>query len=107
LLVLYVVTTPPIVSSAAAATGAAMVQSRHETAAELRALVEYSVRTGGVRAEFLSRTGNPYRELLRVAEERRVDAIVVGASSKQGHRFVGSLAGRLVRDAAWPVTVVP
>lgn len=107
LIVLYVLTTPPIVSGAAATTGAAMVQSRQEVGDELRDMVEQGARTSGIAAEFLIRQGNPYRELLRVAHERRVDAIVVGASSKQGHRFVGSLAARLVRDAAWPVTVVP
>lgn len=42
-----------------------------------------------------------------VADELRVDAVVVGASMQSGRRFVGSLAGRLVRDAKWPVTVVP
>jgi nucleotide-binding universal stress UspA family protein len=36
-----------------------------------------------------------------------VDAVVVGASLRSGRRFVGSLAGRLLRDAGWPVTVVP
>jgi nucleotide-binding universal stress UspA family protein len=61
----------------------------------------------GVDAEFVVRRGNPYRELLAVADELRVDAIVVGASTQSGRRFVGSLAGRLVRHAAWPVTVVP
>jgi nucleotide-binding universal stress UspA family protein len=45
--------------------------------------------------------------LVRTAEELRVDAVVIGASTSAGHRIVGSLAGRLVRDAKWPVTVVP
>ena len=31
----------------------------------------------------------------------------VGASKQAGHRFVGSLAVRLVRAGKWPVTVVP
>lgn len=61
----------------------------------------------GIHAEFVLRRGNPYRELLAVADELRVDAVVVGASTQSGRRFVGSLAGRLVRDAAWPITVVP
>ena len=61
----------------------------------------------GVAVTFVRRQGNPYLELVRAAEEMRVDAIVVGASGKAGHRIVGSLAGHLVRDAKWPVTVVP
>jgi nucleotide-binding universal stress UspA family protein len=42
-----------------------------------------------------------------MAQEVRADAVVVGASERAGHRFVGSLAGRLVKTARWPVTVVP
>jgi nucleotide-binding universal stress UspA family protein len=61
----------------------------------------------GVDNRFLRRTGNPYIELVRTADELRVDAIVIGASTRSGRRLVGSLAGRLVRDAKWPVTVVP
>ena len=61
----------------------------------------------GISAEFVVRSGNPYKELIGIAHELRVDAIVVGASTQAGHKLVGSLAGRLVKDAAWPVTVVP
>jgi nucleotide-binding universal stress UspA family protein len=43
----------------------------------------------------------------RVAKEICADAIVVGASTKAGHRLIGSLAVRLVRAGKWPVTVVP
>jgi nucleotide-binding universal stress UspA family protein len=42
-----------------------------------------------------------------VADEVRADAVIVGASTKAGHRFVGSLAVRLVKAGRWPVTVVP
>ena len=51
--------------------------------------------------------GDPYHELRRVADEVRADAVVVGASTKAGHRLVGSLAVRLVKAGRWPVTVVP
>ena len=47
------------------------------------------------------------REIIRVATELRADAVVVGASSRFGHRFVGSMAVRLVKAGRWPVTVVP
>ena len=51
--------------------------------------------------------GDPYLEIVRAADDLRADAVVVGASMKAGHRFVGSLAGRLVKAGKWPVTVVP
>jgi nucleotide-binding universal stress UspA family protein len=90
-----------------AATAAAMLQTQREIAQGLQQLVVDGARHAGIQADFVLRHGNPYRELIAVADEVRVDAVVVGASTKSGRRFVGSLAGRLVRDAKWPITVVP
>jgi nucleotide-binding universal stress UspA family protein len=90
-----------------AATAAAMLQTQQEIADNLRTLVIDGARLTGIQAAFVLRHGNPYRELIRVADEYRVDAVVVGASTRSGRRLVGSLAGRLVRDAKWPITVVP
>jgi nucleotide-binding universal stress UspA family protein len=90
-----------------AATAGAMMQTQQEIAQNLRDLVTDGARLVGIQAEFVLRHGNPYRELLKVADDFRVDAVVVGASTQSGRRFVGSLAGRLVRDAKWPITVVP
>jgi nucleotide-binding universal stress UspA family protein len=56
---------------------------------------------------FVATSGDPYLEICRLAGEVRADAIFVGASTKTGHRLVGSLAIRLVRAGKWPVTVVP
>lgn len=61
----------------------------------------------GISITFVAARGDPYTEICRVADEVRADAIVVGASAHAGHRFVGSLAVRLVRAGKWPVTVVP
>jgi len=61
----------------------------------------------GISITFRAARGDPYTEICRIADEVRADAIVVGASKRAGHRFVGSLAVRLVRAGKWPVTVVP
>ncbi len=61
----------------------------------------------GISITFVAARGDPYTEICRIADEVRADAIVVGASAHAGHRFVGSLAVRLVRAGKWPVTVVP
>jgi len=61
----------------------------------------------GISVTFRAERGDPYSEIVRIAEEVRADAIVVGASKHAGHRLVGSLAVRLVRAGKWPVTVVP
>jgi nucleotide-binding universal stress UspA family protein len=51
--------------------------------------------------------GNPFSEIVKLADGLPADAVIVGASTKAGHRFVGSLAVHLVRASRWPITVVP
>lgn len=60
-----------------------------------------------VDAHLIVRIGEPYTELLAVAQELRADAVIVGRSTKTLHRIAGSLAVKLVRCGRWPVTVVP
>ena len=84
------------------------LQEMHdEVARELRQAVETQGAQIGVRAELVVRDGNPFTEIVRLAGELQADAVIVGASMKAGHRFVGSLAVHLVRASRWPVTVVP
>lgn len=106
LVVLFVATTSTMAASLPTTAGA-MLQTHEDIAGDLERQIKEHAPRLGLHVHFLRRSGNPYVELVRVAEELRVDAIVVGASTQSGHRLVGSLAGRLVRDAQWPVTVVP
>jgi len=78
-----------------------------ETAADLRQQFEEGAARLGLPVVFIVAAGDPYHELRRVADEVRADAVIVGASAKAGHRWVGSLAVRLVKAGRWPVTVVP
>ncbi|MDH6575205.1 universal stress protein [Kitasatospora sp. MAP5-34] len=97
------------VGTLAGVSAAGVVASREATEAtaeDLRRLVELA-RQRGVELTLTTRTGDPYTEITRFAEEVRADALVVGASEHLGHRLVGSLAVRLVRAGRWPVTVVP
>jgi len=91
--------------------GAALAVAKDEaynaTAEEMRERAERAGAEFGISVTFVARRGEPFAEISRVADEVRADAIVVGASTKAGHRFVGSLAVRLVRAGKWPVTVVP
>jgi nucleotide-binding universal stress UspA family protein len=80
---------------------------RKGTAESLAALVAQASARAGVVGHFLHLRGDAYTELVRTAEDLRVDAVVVGASTQFGHRIAGSLAGRLVRHAKWPIVVVP
>jgi nucleotide-binding universal stress UspA family protein len=91
--------------------GAALAVAKDEAFAamvdEMRQRAERTAVEFGIQLTFLARRGEAFAEICRVADEVRADAIVVGASTKAGHRFVGSLAIRLVRAGKWPVTVVP
>ncbi|GAA4779241.1 universal stress protein [Actinomycetospora chlora] len=106
LLVVTVVTTP---SLAAMAPGALAVLSdtADQLATELHEEAKRYLDRLALTGELIRVQGDPYTEIVRLADERRVDGVVVGASAKAGHRFVGSLATRLVRAGKWPVTVVP
>ena len=98
-------------ATAAAGAGAAAIAEQEralsETAEDLRRQIEEGAARVGLSATVITAVGDPYRELRRVADEVRADAVVVGASAKAGHRLVGSLAVRLVKAGRWPVTVVP
>ena len=86
---------------------AAQGQALEETAADLRQRAEEYAGAVGMPLTFVVARGDPFTELRRVADEVRADAVIVGASAKAGHRWVGSLAVRLVKAGRWPVTVVP
>lgn len=104
--VVYVVTPGAMASMTPDAAGA-MAEVREQAGEDLREQVERLAQDRGVDTSFLMIHGDPFSELRRVAQEVRADAVVVGASERAGHRFVGSLASRLVKTARWPVTVVP
>ena len=96
---------------ASAAAGASVVAAQDEalaeTAADMRQRAQEYAEVLGVAFTFIAARGDPFTELRRVADEVRANAVIVGASAKAGHRWVGSLAVRLVKAGRWPVTVVP
>lgn len=102
---------PMATLSAAGPGGAALAAARSEAFG--RSIEDMEQRSAEMAAElgisitFRAAHGDPFSEISRIADEVRADAIVVGASRHAGHRFVGSLAVRLVRAGKWPVTVVP
>lgn len=102
----YVASTRTVAVAVPAAAGA-MVRTQAQIATELQATIDAIETETGVHITWIERTGSPYRELVRVADDLRVDAVVVGASTQAEHRLIGSLASRLVKYARWPVTVVP
>jgi nucleotide-binding universal stress UspA family protein len=106
LVVVYVETQPAMARFAPEA-GPAMADSLSAIAEELRQETEHGAERAGITVQFVALRGDPYLELVRVAQEQRADNVIVGASTSAGHRFAGSIAVRLVRAGKWPVTVVP
>ena len=97
----------PLASPMGATALAAENEAHDDIAKELGARADAVGRELGISVTFITAHGDPFHEIVRVAEETRADAIVVGASLKAGHRLLGSIAVRLVRAGKWPVTVVP
>lgn len=80
---------------------------RQKGAEELHALIEREI-GGQVRATAAVRTGSPHQEILREAEEKAVDMIVVATHGHSGveHMLFGSTADRVVRHAQCPVLTI-
>ena len=99
------------VLAAGAALGAPVADTTEEIAEDLVAQVRDAMeRIKGVfdvRWEFHTFRGDPYNGLVKAADDLKADAVVVGVSEQAGHRFIGSVAVRLVKAGRWPVTVVP
>lgn len=70
-------------------------------------LADMSERSYGIRAEKIVAEGIPAREIARIADERHVDAVVVGCSRHLIHRIAGSTSRWLVSHGNWPVMVIP
>ncbi len=66
------------------------------------------LRADDVRARGVMRAGAPAAEILKVADDEKVDLIVVGTHGRKGvpHLLLGSVAEQLVRDARCPVLTV-
>jgi nucleotide-binding universal stress UspA family protein len=62
------------------------------------------LRASGLEVEVRVPTGDPERELLLIASEEHVDAVVCGSSGKNAadRLFVGSVSERLARDGGIP-----
>ena len=84
-----------------------MAQTDAETVEQLRQAITANAERVGVSVRLVERHGDPLTEIGKLADELRVDAVIVGASTRVNHRFVGALGVHLVRLAHWPVTVVP
>ncbi len=72
------------------------------------ATIEKMAGEGRVEFEALLNEGSPYKNIIEIAEDKKVDLIVMGTAGRVGlDRFLlGSVAEKVVRTAPCPVTVV-
>jgi nucleotide-binding universal stress UspA family protein len=107
LVIVYVASPSMWMGLTPGALAAAQEQLFDELVSELRDQIRDRAGEIGVPITFMVRRGDAFVELREAATELHADTVVVGASEQTGHRFVGSVATRLVRAGRWPVTVVP
>jgi nucleotide-binding universal stress UspA family protein len=70
--------------------------------------VDEMARANGVASEKLIVDGNPANEILRIAENNKIDVIVMGGIGKTGlEKFLmGSVAEKVVHNSKLPVLIV-
>jgi nucleotide-binding universal stress UspA family protein/predicted phosphoribosyltransferase len=84
-------------------------QSGPEMGEHLLQEVAAGLKTERREAEAILRVGEPWKEIVSVAKERRVDLIVIGTHGRRGlaRTVLGSVAEKVVRHSPVPVLVVP
>jgi nucleotide-binding universal stress UspA family protein len=82
--------------------------SIRETGEKATLQVNELARASGVTSERLIVEGNPPSEILRIAEDDKVDVIVMGSIGKTGlEKFLmGSVAEKVVHNSKLPVLIV-
>jgi nucleotide-binding universal stress UspA family protein len=63
----------------------------------------------GVRFELITKSGKEDVEILKFAQNEKVDIIVIGTHGRTGieHVFFGSVAEKVVRHSPFPVFIIP
>jgi nucleotide-binding universal stress UspA family protein len=84
-------------------------QLRDDLAKLLATSKEQALKAGVERVDAKLLDGQPFREIVRLAEQLPAQLIVMGTHGRGGiaHALVGSVAERVVRKAPCPVITVP
>lgn len=94
--------------------GSAVASSRmlqelsDEAARHLEEWRELAVKAGAKKVTVETAVGDPAGEIVRAANEKKVDLVVMGTHGRTGieHALMGSIAERVVRRAKCPVLTV-
>jgi nucleotide-binding universal stress UspA family protein len=63
----------------------------------------------GIKYEIITKSGREDEEIIKFAEKKKVDLIVMGTHGRTGveHIFFGSVADKVIRRSPFPVFVIP
>ena len=89
-------------------TAETVAQLLQQTSDELARTRELAVQLGARDVETVVVEGQPAAEIVRVADERAIDLIVLGSHGRGGisRAILGSVADRVMRTARCPVLIV-
>jgi nucleotide-binding universal stress UspA family protein len=108
LTVVYVVDSTGTAVTVLAPGAAGVLRAEEDVAVEeMRTETERELTGRDVGWDFVAARGDPAAVLEQIADERRIDIIVVGRSRSRLHRRIGSIPSRLMRTAQRPIAVVP
>lgn len=105
---LFVYSVVEIEAPPSLAAAAAYERERHQEARETIQRAIDSARVRGIEVQGSVLEGDPAEVIIRAAQEKDVDLIVVGSHGRRGLRrfFLGSVAEHIVRSAAVPTLVI-
>lgn len=85
-----------------------IAQLLSQTSADLAAARQLAQDQGAVEVETIVVEGNPAAEIVRIAQERKTDLIVMGSHGRGGlsRAILGSVADKVMRTAHCPVMIV-
>ncbi len=85
-----------------------LVEEQRSAAASAMKDIVARLERKGIGSTGLVETGSPYNVILRTAEERKCDLVVMGTHGRSGvsHLLLGSVAEKVVRAATCPVLTV-
>lgn len=89
-------------------TAETVAQLLQQTSDELARTRDVAVGLGARDVETVVVEGQPAAEIVRVADERRIDLIVLGSHGRGGisRAILGSVADKVMRTARCPVLIV-
>ena len=85
-----------------------IAQLLSQTSADLASARQLAQDQGAVDVETIVVEGNPAAEIVRIAQERKTDLIVMGSHGRGGlsRAILGSVADKVMRTAHCPVMIV-